>query len=1168
MATFSAYIVPNIGNGGDITGSISQDGVTDYSGYKVASYGIWEEWPGHVHHYGPMPGTRTVYANGNFTISGWSQYNINDAKIALIIFPDGNVVSYNGDVVTSTIVTRQSDVVLDAISSSNRFTGSVTLANVPRRGITTPITGTITPPSGGSIAQGTRVALYAVGTWDGQNHLYGPKKSVYVTASTGAFELADWSLDSSDENGEFFALIVCNPTVAIPSYGNGEVVPDYISSLIQRKTTTITAEAPRMGVGYAITGTVVVTGITNYSGYKVAVYGVSGGADDVPRLYGYRAIAVLSSNGLFSVSGWAQYDIDARYIALYAYPSSETPPQGDWMALPRQSYTIVERAPSAPDAPLLVKGIIGAITISGQPLTIYFNPPAKNGGSDITGYTVTLTKGTTSITQSGTSSPITIPNFSSADTHILSVCATNSVGNSVASNVIEINSSTVESSLSNPSVILNKTANTITLSATTNSPKLAFTADYTAVGNIKRQYTTSNLNVSANNGIKTAVLTQKDTNAISSIINRPINIIIQAFPNGSFIRLGKEECSVQWDNAIPGINTIKIVPSTTNLGRYTDYTVQTTGTATIDSLSIAGISYTLANGIWSTTSTTPADIALLYGSSCPVNITTNLVTKTWSNPVDGIASIAMEPISTTVGDVCSNYKISVVGTKTISALSIGANALTSVDNLTWLFPGNMATTLASMYTSLNTHPFTTITTLAISDAVVTSISNIQEDSTLITTTASVAYDAISVASAGTKTALAANFATAVANATNLTPEQQIATLLTTGNKANVSNNDIKEVFTQQLIANNILEPNVPFTITTPAVIAQIVNSIPSGFKINGFNPTSALTILAPAADNTITIDMTNPAAMLLLAPDKVYTLNATKSGVTSTDTYTVKYKRTDDGSRGIYYGTGFKSKWILGSNIPFTINGAKCNFTIKCLGHAAGETSEDGGGGGGGGGAGDPYVRTVKGDMYKLPAFNGNLRLYQGMLNGKLLTVNASTKIDDNKEAMDADNAAMTADIGLPQDAPVMDSAMSFFHKVFVSYDNKTAVFDIYDKFTAVHNDFPVENAGTLNKYLADWPMYKHLAGNVYKVRIADNAYLRLSTIPIRSIRNSVEVYAPNMEAGNGALVTMMSRKNMQLKKLTDAHSIQQKTAAPKRVIHEEFVSSHGTEKASFAYLA
>jgi len=60
--------------------------------------------------------------------------------------------------------------------------------------------------------------------------------------------------------------------------------------------------------------------------------------------------------------------------------------------------------------------------------------------------------------------------------------------------------------------------------------------------------------------------------------------------------------------------------------------------------------------------------------------------------------------------------------------------------------------------------------------------------------------------------------------------------------------------------------------------------------------------------------------------------------------------------------------------------------------------------------------------------------------------------------------------------------------------------------------------------------------------------------------------YAPDTHTENGALVTMMSRKNMQLKKLTDIHPIQQKTAVSKRVIHEEFVSSFGTEKVSFAY--
>jgi hypothetical protein len=98
--------------------------------------------------------------------------------------------------------------------------------------------------------------------------------------------------------------------------------------------------------------------------------------------------------------------------------------------------------------------------------------------------------------------------------------------------------------------------------------------------------------------------------------------------------------------------------------------------------------------------------------------------------------------------------------------------------------------------------------------------------------------------------------------------------------------------------------------------------------------------------------------------------------------------------------------------------------------------------------------------------------------------------------------------------------------------------------------------------------MYKHLSGDVYKVRIADNAYLRLSTIPIRSIRNSIEVYAPNMEYGNGAVVSMLSRKNMQIKKLTDTASMQQRTAAaPRRMIHEEFVSSFGSEKVSFAYI-
>jgi hypothetical protein len=39
-----------------------------------------------------------------------------------------------------------------------------------------------------------------------------------------------------------------------------------------------------------------------------------------------------------------------------------------------------------------------------------------------------------------------------------------------------------------------------------------------------------------------------------------------------------------------------------------------------------------------------------------------------------------------------------------------------------------------------------------------------------------------------------------------------------------------------------------------------------------------------------------------------------------------------------------------------------------------------------------------------------------------MLTINASTKIDDNKEAMDADNARVCSMTGTLEDAPVMDS--------------------------------------------------------------------------------------------------------------------------------------------------
>jgi YHS domain-containing protein len=69
--------------------------------------------------------------------------------------------------------------------------------------------------------------------------------------------------------------------------------------------------------------------------------------------------------------------------------------------------------------------------------TVVFTPPVNNGGSTITGYTVTATDTTNSAnggqTASGTSSPITVTGLTNGDSYTFSVVATNSAGNSVPS---------------------------------------------------------------------------------------------------------------------------------------------------------------------------------------------------------------------------------------------------------------------------------------------------------------------------------------------------------------------------------------------------------------------------------------------------------------------------------------------------------------------------------------------------------------------------------------------------------------------------------------------------------------------------------------------------------------------------------------------------------------
>ncbi|THT99042.1 hypothetical protein E9531_12990 [Lampropedia puyangensis] len=84
---------------------------------------------------------------------------------------------------------------------------------------------------------------------------------------------------------------------------------------------------------------------------------------------------------------------------------------------------LVSMAPPAPT--------IGTATASNGQVSVSFTPPGNNGGSPITGYTVTANPD--GITASGPGTPLTVTGLTNGTTYTFTVTATNAVGTSTAS---------------------------------------------------------------------------------------------------------------------------------------------------------------------------------------------------------------------------------------------------------------------------------------------------------------------------------------------------------------------------------------------------------------------------------------------------------------------------------------------------------------------------------------------------------------------------------------------------------------------------------------------------------------------------------------------------------------------------------------------------------------
>jgi len=79
--------------------------------------------------------------------------------------------------------------------------------------------------------------------------------------------------------------------------------------------------------------------------------------------------------------------------------------------------------PTPPGAPT-----IGAATAGNGSIAVSFTPPASSGSSPIVDYVATCTASGSTRSQTGATSPITVPGLTNGTTYSCSVTATNAVG--------------------------------------------------------------------------------------------------------------------------------------------------------------------------------------------------------------------------------------------------------------------------------------------------------------------------------------------------------------------------------------------------------------------------------------------------------------------------------------------------------------------------------------------------------------------------------------------------------------------------------------------------------------------------------------------------------------------------------------------------------------------